>query len=405
MFDILAESSNGVERPSGRVEGSPIRGNSLGRRCRKQPVVESRGLPLVSAPTTTFDPSLLTTDGLERLLTLCEAEIGRLRGIQSRLIREAQARQLPCADGARTLVDWISSRLDINPETAQALQRVACSGTSALDAALDTGASFDRVAECARTGDTDLHLELDLPGLRRLQARRHRVTRRNEADAYARRHLIIQPDLFDTSWTLRGLLPALEGAVVSQVLDHLADTIPDTRGVTPDPRHARRADALVQLCTQGATSASDDASPIPVTTTVVVDARETHRGDRGMDRVRTPRRSNHPRTDPVWLAGRSHRHHLRWNPAGRRNGQHGDPAQDPALRSRPRWRVRHRRLHLGPPSPTSPHHTPIGRRRQPPSEPRLTLLVPPSRRRPQAGVSDRPREPAATAQTAATPNR
>ncbi len=243
----------------------------------------------MSAPTTTFDPSSLTTDGLERLLTLCEAEIGRLRGIQTQLIREAQARQLPCADGARTLVDWISSRLDINPETAQNLQRVACSGTPTLDEALDTGASFDRVAECARTGDTDLHLELDLPGLRRLQARRHRVTRRNEADAHARRHLIIQPDLFDTSWTLRGLLPALEGAVVSQVLDHLADTIPDTRGVTPDPRHARRADALVQLCTQDATSASDDASPIPVTTTVIVDARETHRGETGGWIVSGPR--------------------------------------------------------------------------------------------------------------------
>jgi hypothetical protein len=112
-------------------------------------------------------------------------------------------------------------------------------------------------------------------------ARKRHITRSQELDEHARRFLIIQPDPFDTVWNLSGRLPALDGAVVASALDAKADAFPTTAGVAADSRAARRADALVAICT------SDNAPP--ATVTVIVDARDATGSGTGAWIVSGPR--------------------------------------------------------------------------------------------------------------------
>jgi hypothetical protein len=210
----------------------------------------------------------MTTDGLERLLVESERSISRLRNIQARIVHEVDRREVARADGARTLDEWVSGRVDIESDTAAALRRVGANRE--LQGLLEEGVSFDRVKVLAETGLSDPLLHLDLVGARRFAVRHHRITREDESGVSAGRYLLIQPNLADTSWRLHGLLPAIDGALVQQALDNRADQIALETGST-EPRAARRVDALVSLCTSNRPGDSEGSSP--VTVTVVVDAR------------------------------------------------------------------------------------------------------------------------------------
>ena len=63
----------------------------------------------------------LTTDALERQLIGLESIVAQARARQLTLLREADARQAPLADGCRSLQEWTTGRLDIAPETAKTL--------------------------------------------------------------------------------------------------------------------------------------------------------------------------------------------------------------------------------------------------------------------------------------------
>jgi hypothetical protein len=215
----------------------------------------------------------LSNDGLEQLLTAAESSIAQLRLIQSRAVGEADRRQLPCSEGSRTMREWVSSRIDVTTETAESLERVANTPHRELSDALENGIGFERVALCARADDPDLHLDHDLGRLQRRSARSVPVEAGAELDANARRYLLFRPDLFDVSWRVRGLLPALEGAVVSQVLEQVADDLPDTPGAVAETRQTRMADALAMVCADAA-GTGDTADPnVRVVTTVIVDTR------------------------------------------------------------------------------------------------------------------------------------
>jgi hypothetical protein len=209
----------------------------------------------------------LTTDGLEQLLIESERSISQLRNIQARIVSEIDRRDITRADGARTLDEWVSGRIDIDPGTAATLRRVG--NNRELQGLLEEGITFDRVTVLAQTGLSDPLLHLDLAGARRVAAHHHRITRRDEAEVTAGRYLLIQPNLEDTSWRLHGLLPSVAGAVVAQALDARADQIALETGST-ESRAARRVDALVSLC---ASNQPGDGEGLPVTVTVVVEAK------------------------------------------------------------------------------------------------------------------------------------
>jgi hypothetical protein len=63
----------------------------------------------------------MSTDRLEQHLQHAEATIARMRTAQMAILRELDRRQTPLADGCRSMVEWVTDRLDVSPETAKAL--------------------------------------------------------------------------------------------------------------------------------------------------------------------------------------------------------------------------------------------------------------------------------------------
>jgi hypothetical protein len=195
----------------------------------------------------------LTMDAIERSLTDGEATIARVRRSQMVLIREADRRQEPTADGCRSMAEWVTGRLDVAPETAKTLVSTA-RRLESLPTVDDTTAvgsiSFDRTVAVARIADpsqdatiVDELAVFDVAGIRRLVSNRHRMTRDTEREAFETRYVVAQPNLDESSWRVHGQLPATAGRCFVDALDAKADQLP------PDPdgnqtRTTRWADAL-----------------------------------------------------------------------------------------------------------------------------------------------------------------
>ena len=137
-----------------------------------------------------------------------------------------------------------------------------CSGTDSadLDGLLEDGVSFDRVAELAAAGETDPHLELDLPGLRSELARRAPITASDERASFDDRFVAIQPTLDESAWSLWGKLPALEGKHIADTLDRVADQLPQPPSGHCESRATRRADALFVVCDRHDNDSEDAGS-------------------------------------------------------------------------------------------------------------------------------------------------
>jgi hypothetical protein len=207
------------------------------------------------------------------LLAESEAAIARLRHLQTLVIREADARQLPLGDGCRTLSEWVSGRADVDRSTADAIVRIARRDHAELDEALATGrAGFDRVSAAARTDEADLAPHLDIAGLRRRAARRERLSRAEEKHRYERRSFAYQRDLFGSTGRFWGEGPALETDAIFSAVEAAADELPPPPAGSPEPRSARRFDGLLAL-------ALGEAGEQQINTTVIVDAVDGARSD------------------------------------------------------------------------------------------------------------------------------
>ncbi len=214
---------------------------------------------------TTPDLSKVSDDELEMSMVAWEAVIAQARVNQSRLLREADRRQLHTRDGARSMSEWTAARLDVAPENARILVRTGRRLETAndIETALDEGElTFDRAVELARARAEGVLLadqaRWDLPALRRRIAHGLRQTRVDERTAFAGRYLALQPSIDNTRMRLHGLLPAAEGNIVAEAIDRRADEI--VPAGTEVPVGARRADALVSLCTD--TRARGQAEPL-----------------------------------------------------------------------------------------------------------------------------------------------
>ena len=219
----------------------------------------------------------LTGDQLDSLLERIRLAESQLKAVQTRVLRELDRRQIPLGDGMRTLEDWIVGRLDVTQSSAKRLATVARADSADLDELLADGISFDRVAELAGAGETDPHLELDLPGLRSELARRTSILASDEQSSFDDRFLAIQPTLDDTAWSLWGKLPALEGKHIADTLDRVADELPEPPSGHRESRATRRADALFVVCDRHNPDGEDAGSAAGpgVPATVFVDATNT----------------------------------------------------------------------------------------------------------------------------------
>ena len=219
----------------------------------------------------------LTPDQLEQVLGAAERRIAKLRWLQVQAIRSAIKRQVPLGDGCRTAGEWIRGRVDTTPETARSLEAVAELDEAALDRVLEEGvAGFDRVAEAARASSTDLAPHLDIAGMRRVAARRHRITRDQEIANHGTRSVTYQRDLFGTVGHLRADGPAIDTDQIYGAIRDAADQLP--RPPRPEPRAAREFDGLLALSLSRGEPSEESATPDtrdrrPVAT-VFVDAAE-----------------------------------------------------------------------------------------------------------------------------------
>jgi hypothetical protein len=131
-----------------------------------------------------------TGDRIETELIRLEGLIGRIRGAQAALVDEADRRQMPRGDGARSLIDWVCARLDVTRTTATDL--VALARSDDVDD-LETGElSADRAVARRRLVDAGASKEaldhsdlLDLAGVKRLTAHHRRHTRSHQRDTFA----------------------------------------------------------------------------------------------------------------------------------------------------------------------------------------------------------------------------
>lgn len=210
----------------------------------------------------------LTTDALEQRLIELESFVSRIRSEQISLLREADRRQMPMADGCRSLQEWVAGRLDVGPETARVLVSAGriLDDQAGLESALRGGeASFDRVvataslvAAGADQGRVELAAGLDIPGIRRLASMHRRMAKSDEQSVFAERFLSMQPTLDHSSFRLWGQLPGADGQLVQQALLDRGDLFPALPDASSNPLGQRNADALVSIAQDSLTGTSGE---------------------------------------------------------------------------------------------------------------------------------------------------
>ncbi len=204
-------------------------------------------------------------DAWQEELLAVESQIGRLRSRQVVLIRRLDRFQVDTAQGARTMGDWTSARLDVSSQTAGRLTQLAHHQDSEIDRAMAEGRwGLDRAAALTklRTAgiDPDLFSEVaERYSLGRLyglldRLRHHSPT--DEADVFADRYLVIQPNLDESVYQLWGRLPGVDGRIVEKALSARETELP----VLPaQGQGQRRADALTTICLDSLTGTSGEA--------------------------------------------------------------------------------------------------------------------------------------------------
>lgn len=214
-----------------------------------------------------MDFKSLTSDEIERILARIEQKISQARGLQLDALEELDRRQVFTADGCRSLTEWTSGRLDVGKDTAQKLVRTMrrTAQRTELREQLASGMSFDRVEARAALPDSVGRLDhLDISGIRRTVGRHAEVTTDQEQKNSRDRYLVLQPSLDESWWKVRGGLDGVAGSVVDRALTDLADRLPDLPDGTRPGNGWRKATALYELASGGATPEA--------TITVFVDA-------------------------------------------------------------------------------------------------------------------------------------
>ncbi|MET0564907.1 MAG: HNH endonuclease [Acidimicrobiia bacterium] len=212
--------------------------------------------------------STWTTDELEQELISDESERSRLAAKDLEILEELDYRQVASADGCRSLSEWATARMDINPEAAKSLVRTMRRTVDRPDlreALASSEISFDRMEALSRIPKDVGHLQqLDVAGVRREAANRVRITAEDEYRTARDQFLVMQPSLNESWWKLWGGLDGATGALVDKTISEAADDLPPLPDGTRGDSSWRKAIALAELCI------TDD--PPPAQLTVFVDA-------------------------------------------------------------------------------------------------------------------------------------
>ena len=228
-----------------------------------------------------------------------EARIGPLRARQANLVAELDRVQIHIGDGARSMIEWVSARLDVTHDTARSLVDCAKVLPEHRDSESRLAAgelSFDRALATARLAvsgaDQDLidaSAGFDVAGVQRLAARQRRVTRSQEHATFRDRFVAMQPSLDETSWRLWGMLPGVEGEIVSKALVARAEQLPSPVNGERVAGGRRKADALVSIAQDSFAASCESAGGANVTVFVDAAAAGGTAGEAGAEIASGPR--------------------------------------------------------------------------------------------------------------------
>lgn len=222
-------------------------------------------------------------DSFKAELYEINARISQLQARQLTLLNQLERSGVARAEGARSMVDWTATTMDVTPATAR--QHVTAAnlmyrkdpllfedleaGRITLDRAT---ATLRLMSADAPMGVVDRSRELDLSQVNRLTHRFRRISRKDEAHAFADRYFTIQPSLDNSRWSGRFELPAVEGQIVDQAIAAKTDGLHRQPGADHYTRGQLQADALVMISQDSlARDADGGGGGSQIATTIFVD--------------------------------------------------------------------------------------------------------------------------------------
>jgi Domain of unknown function (DUF222)/HNH endonuclease len=200
--------------------------------------------------------------GRQQLIDRIDAVHQRVSGAQRELfflIAEADGCEAWRDAGARDLAHWLSMRYGISHWKARRWIAAAHAlpDLPRISDAFESGElGIDKVVELTRFATPETERDLVRWG-RGVSC--GAIRRKGDLSIRAAVEDVVEVDRSRSlAWWIEGELPAGQGAAVARTLERLADTLPVLPGEEdPYSAHARRADALVALCSERLASDPD----------------------------------------------------------------------------------------------------------------------------------------------------
>lgn len=216
---------------------------------------------------------------LRAALAADEAEISSIRARQIALIRRAADLQLDIADGARTMADWVASNLDVSPQSAGRMTRIARHHQRDIEARMASGElGLDRANFLCQIRELKGPEEViadsaaySLGHLFGLIDRLRRIDKLTEQLEFDQRYMVLQPSLDHCSGRFWGQTQGTDWHTIEKSLLRRESELPSL----PDQTQGqRRVDALASICMDSMTGTGEgDISGRAVTVAeVFVDA-------------------------------------------------------------------------------------------------------------------------------------
>jgi hypothetical protein len=197
----------------------------------------------------------IAVDQLEQDFTRLTAAMSRLEALRLQTLRDLDVAQVATADGARSLVEWVAGRFDLETATARTLVGLARAADAEIEVLLDAGdVTTDRAAAVlglktagADQDTLDRSWSQDLAGVRRMTASHRRISTADESTLFSDRFLHLQPSLDESTWRLWGQLTGVDGRILDKAVQTAVDSLPND----PDSTTSQdRADGLVAVASE-----------------------------------------------------------------------------------------------------------------------------------------------------------
>jgi len=201
-------------------------------------------------------------DQLRSALLADEAEISGIRARQVERLRRADSLQLDTADGSRTMADWVVATLDVSPQTARRMMRVARSGESDIEGRMASGEfGVDRAVFLCQIRELDGPEEVisdsasySLGFLYGLIDRLRKVDALTEQMMFEDRYLAMQSSLDRSSGRFWGQTHGADWQAIEKALIRRESQLP---ALADQSQGQRRVDALAAVCLDSLTTTGD----------------------------------------------------------------------------------------------------------------------------------------------------